>query len=110
MNRSPFDHHPLRLNALAIAMASAFSVHAQTAPAAATAATAADSTLPSVTITGKTNQGSMRPGALRDDIVKTETISEKAIERSGATNINEALDKNPGISVQQQLLLRQESG
>lgn len=57
-------------------------------------------TLEPVTIIGKTNQGLMRPGALRDDVVKTETISEKAIERSGATNINEALDKNPGISVQ----------
>ena len=55
-------------------------------------------TLPPVTV--QSNQGNMRPGALRDDIVKTESISEKAIERSGATNINEALDKNPGISVQ----------
>ena len=57
-------------------------------------------TLPPVTITGKSNQGSMRPGALRDELVKTETIGEKAIARAGATNINEALDKNPGIALQ----------
>jgi len=53
-----------------------------------------------VTVTGKSNQGDMRPGALRDDIVKTESISAKAIERSGATNVNEAVNNNPGISVQ----------
>lgn len=56
--------------------------------------------LPGITILDKSNQGSMRPGALRDELVKTETISEKTIERSGATNVNEALDKNPGIAVQ----------
>ena len=80
---------------LALAMATGFAAHAQTA-----APSTAEATLPTVTITGKTNQGSMRPGALRDDIVKTESIGEKAIARSGATNINEALDKNPGIAVQ----------
>ena len=42
----------------------------------------------------------MRPGALRDELVKTESISELAIAKAGATNINEALDKNPGIAVQ----------
>ena len=66
----------------------------------ASASPAANNALPAVTIAGKSNQGTMRPGALRDDLVKTETIGEKAIERSGATNINEALDKNPGIAVQ----------
>lgn len=64
------------------------------------AATDTSNMLPAVTISGKSNQGAMRPGALRDDLVKTETIGEKAIERSGATNVNEALDKNPGIAVQ----------
>lgn len=68
-------------------------IHAQTAADSGSA-------LPAVTISGKSNQGTMRPGALRDDLVKTESISEKAIERSGATNINEALDKNPGMAVQ----------
>jgi outer membrane receptor for ferrienterochelin and colicins len=51
-----------------------------------------------VEVTG--NLGTQRPGALRADIVQTESFGEKAIERSGATNINEALDKNPGIAVQ----------
>ena len=41
-----------------------------------------------------------RKGALADEIVATEAIGEKMIERVGATNINEAVDKNPGISVQ----------
>jgi outer membrane receptor for ferrienterochelin and colicins len=83
---------------LAIAIASlpmASALAQSSAPAPDTS-----NTLPAVTIAGKSNQGTMRPGALRDDLVKTETISEKAIERSGATNINEALDKNPGIAVQ----------
>lgn len=44
--------------------------------------------------------GTQRPGALRNDIVQTESFGERAIERSGATNINEALDKNPGIAMQ----------
>lgn len=70
--------------------------HAQTPPPAAPAAT----TLQTITVTGKTNQGDMRPGALRDDIVKTESISAKATERAGATNVNEALNKSPGIAVQ----------
>lgn len=56
--------------------------------------------LPTLTVIGKTNQGSMRPGALRDELVKTESIGEKAINRADATNINEAVDKNPGIAVQ----------
>ena len=69
---------------------------AQEAPSSVSATQA----LPPITVQGKSNQGDMRKGALRDDIVKTESISERAIERSGATNVNEALDKNPGISVQ----------
>ena len=88
---------------MAIAISASFTAHAQqtqSAPAPAPAATPADATLPVVTITGKTNQGAMRPGALRDDIVKTESIGEKAIARSGATNINEAVNNNPGIAVQ----------
>lgn len=51
-----------------------------------------------VEITG--NLGTQRPGALRADIVQTESFGERAIGRTGATNINEALDKNPGIAVQ----------
>jgi outer membrane receptor for ferrienterochelin and colicins len=51
-----------------------------------------------IEVTG--NLGTQRPGALRADIVQTESFGERAIERSGATNINEALDKNPGIAVQ----------
>jgi outer membrane receptor for ferrienterochelin and colicins len=94
---SVFSSLPRRpqLTLLATALAAAFAAQAQSTEPAKTA-----STLPTVTITDKSSQGSMRPGALRDELVKTETISEKAISRAGATNINEALDKNPGIAVQ----------
>ena len=84
-----------RLAALAAALTAAGATQAQTtAPADHTA------TLPAITVIDRSNQGSMRPGALRDELVKTESISERAIAKAGATNINEALDKNPGIAVQ----------
>ena len=91
----PTASRVLRLSTLTLALGAAFPATAQTASTAPPSVT-----LPAVSITGKTNQGDMRPGALRDDIVKTESISAKAIDRVCATNINEALDKNPGISVQ----------
>ena len=84
-----------RLAALAAALTAAGATQAQTtAPADHTA------TLPAITVIDRSNQGSMRPGALRDELVKTESISERAIAKAGATNVNEALDKNPGIAVQ----------
>jgi outer membrane receptor for ferrienterochelin and colicins len=90
-----------RLTPLALALAlAAWAATAQTPPATATAPAATATAEQSVTVTGKTNQGDMRKGALRDDLVRTESISEKAIERAGASSLNEALDKNPGISVQ----------
>ncbi|MBN8506358.1 MAG: TonB-dependent receptor [Burkholderiales bacterium] len=42
----------------------------------------------------------MRPGSLRNELVQTESLDGQSIERSGATNVNEALDKRPGIAVQ----------
>lgn len=39
-------------------------------------------------------------GSLRDEIVKTESVDAKAIERANAGNLTEALDNRPGISVQ----------
>lgn len=86
---------PLRFAALTAALTAASLPQAQIAAAADTAPT-----LPAITVTDRSNQGSMRPGALRDEIVKTESISERAIAKAGATNVNEALDKNPGIAVQ----------
>lgn len=53
-----------------------------------------------ITIKSRSNQGATRPGALRDELVKTESISERRIEQSGATNLTEALEKQPGIAVQ----------
>lgn len=44
--------------------------------------------------------GANASGTLRGDIVKTESISAQAIERSNASNLTEAVDKRPGISVQ----------
>jgi len=97
MNRFffPVPRLERRLSWLAGAALTSLAAQAQTAPGAAETAVAT-----TITITGKSNQGSMRPGALRDEIVKTESISAKAIERAGATNINEAVNNNPGISVQ----------
>ena len=92
---------PFKFGLLATAlhlMLTSTAVFAQASTPASTPAAAAPVKVDTVVI--ESNQGSMRPGALRDEIVKTESISEKAIARSGATNINEALDKNPGISVQ----------
>lgn len=85
---------PRRRHALAIAMVASLVTTGTSAHAADKAV------VETITVQGRTNQGSMRPGALRDEIVKTESFSEAAIERAGATNINEALDKNPGIAVQ----------
>jgi len=39
-------------------------------------------------------------GSLRDEIVKTESVDAKAIERANASNLTQALDNRPGISVQ----------
>ncbi|MCZ8394105.1 TonB-dependent receptor plug domain-containing protein [Achromobacter xylosoxidans] len=88
---------PLRLAALLAAQACAW-----TGPAQAQSAASADAapTLVPITVIDRSNQASMRPGALREDIVKTESISARAIDKAGATNVNEALDKNPGIAVQ----------
>lgn len=90
--------HPIRLlpRLTALAAASLLPLHAaaQTPPAPSAPAAAGQR----VEITG--SLGTQRPGALRADIVQTESFGERAIERSGATNINEALDKNPGIAVQ----------
>ena len=92
---------PFKLGVIATALhlavaSTAISAQAPIPPSSATASTPVKVD----TVVIESNQGNMRPGALRDDIVKTESISEKAIARSGATNVNEALDKNPGISVQ----------
>ncbi|CUJ39637.1 TonB-dependent receptor plug domain-containing protein [Achromobacter ruhlandii] len=85
----------LRFATLAAALAAAW-----TAPMQNAAAADAAPTLAPITVIDRSNQGSMRPGALRDELVKTESISERAIAKAGATNVNEALDKNPGIAVQ----------
>lgn len=37
---------------------------------------------------------------LRDEIIKTESISEAGIRKTNAATLNEAVDNNPGISVQ----------
>lgn len=93
-NRAVFNLPVSCLNAIAFAVGALWPVLGKAH------AGDAEATLPNVTITGKTTQGSMRPGALRDELVKTESINEQAIERTGATNVNEVLDKNPGIAVQ----------
>lgn len=87
---------PLRLAVLAASLTTAWTAQAQNVGTAGVHAP----TLAPITVIDRSNQGSMRPGALRDELVKTESISERAIAKAGATNVNEALDKNPGIAVQ----------
>ncbi len=41
-----------------------------------------------------------RAGALKDDIVKTEVFDATAIENAHAFNVNQVIEKNPGIAVQ----------
>lgn len=62
-----------------------------------------DHTLGEVQVTTADERGSqrsMRKGALREEIVMTESVSARSIEKTGASNVNEAVDKNPGIAVQ----------
>lgn len=58
----------------------------------------ADKTLGEVTVSsGKSSAGTPR---LRDEIVATESIGARELEKTGATMLTEALDKRPGIAVQ----------
>lgn len=58
----------------------------------------ADKTLGEVTVSsGKSSTGTPR---LRDEIVATESIGARELEKTGATMLTEALDKRPGIAVQ----------
>lgn len=90
MTRShrPFPTSPLPLS-LAVSMAFAC------IPAAS--ALAAEQQLGEVTVTNSRGTGR---AILRDEIVATESLSQRDIERSGATSLTEALDKRPGIAVQ----------
>lgn len=54
--------------------------------------------LPEVTVSA--TKKTLAKGALRPEVIATESISAQAIAKSGASNINEAVDKNPGIAVQ----------
>lgn len=92
-------HAPASLRAAALATLAACAAHS---PAWAHAAERPVQ-LDEVTIESvneRSNQRAMRKGALREDIVMTETVGARAIEKSGAANVNEAVDKNPGIAVQ----------
>lgn len=83
MNRQ-FSINPVAV-ALAIALAGGGS------------ATAQERTL------GEVSVGGARIGArpvLRDEIVATESVGAREVERTGATMLTEALDKRPGIAMQ----------
>ena len=54
--------------------------------------------VPSVVITGR--QSATPPGALRDEIVTTESINAREIEKSGASNLPELMAHRPGVDVQ----------
>jgi len=78
---------------LSLAIVAAFTVPA--APSFAQSVTA----LPEVVISGQRARVHA-PGSLRDEIIKTESVDARAIERSNASNITEALDQRPGVAVQ----------
>ena len=65
---------------------------------ASSAPSFADKTLSEVTVNSGKSIGS-KP-KLRDEIVATESIGARELEKTGATTLTEALDKRPGISVQ----------
>lgn len=65
---------------------------------ASSAPSFADKTLSEVTVSSGKSIGS-KP-KLRDEIVATESIGARELEKTGATTLTEALDKRPGISVQ----------
>ena len=65
---------------------------------AANAQVADPQTLSEVTITSAPVVS--KPGALRDEIIKTESISAREIQNSGATNLPELMGGRPGIDVQ----------
>lgn len=58
----------------------------------------ADKQLGDVTVSSGRSVGA-KP-VLRDEIVATESIGARELEKTGATMLTEALDKRPGISVQ----------
>ena len=58
----------------------------------------ADKQLGEVTVSSGRSVGA-KP-VLRDEIVATESIGARELEKTGATMLTEALDKRPGISVQ----------
>ena len=60
--------------------------------------TLADKQLGEITVSGGKAVGA-KP-VLRDEIIATESIGARELEKTGATTLTEALDKRPGISVQ----------
>lgn len=89
----------LRPLPLVLALASAFAHPLAFSPLARAQSAEPPKTLSEVLITDRA--GKLAPaGGLRDELVKTESISARAIEKSNAGNITEAVDKRPGVSVQ----------
>ncbi|MDP3439345.1 MAG: hypothetical protein Q8R95_07070, partial [Azonexus sp.] len=58
----------------------------------------ADKELGEITVSSGKSIGA-KP-VLRDEIIATESIGARELEKTGATMLTEALDKRPGISVQ----------
>ena len=67
-------------------------------PYAAHADDTSPTKLQQVVVTGKTSATQL--GALKDEVVATESINAREIEKSGATNLTELMAHRPGIDVQ----------
>jgi outer membrane cobalamin receptor len=63
------------------------------------AAHAQEQELGEVKVTGPRTPSAVIP-TLQDEIVRTERFTTRDIQQTNASNVNEAIDKNPGISVQ----------
>lgn len=60
---------------------------------------AGDRQLGEVRVSGETARGAMRP-FLRDEVAPVESCPIEEIAKTGAANLNEALDRRPGVAVQ----------
>ncbi|WP_417071258.1 TonB-dependent receptor plug domain-containing protein [Niveibacterium terrae] len=91
-------------NGLAMAIALAFPLlaHASESADAQQNSAASNSSSPKTTqaivVVGRPS--ATQQGALREDIVKTETINAREIEKTGANNLTELMSHRPGIDVQ----------
>jgi outer membrane receptor for ferrienterochelin and colicins len=99
-NLTTFVQRALRLALLSgVTLMGCAAPNLAVAQAAPDPSASASKPIETIIVTGQPNRN-LPPGALKDSIVRTEVFGPAAIEAVHANNINEALDRNPGIAVQ----------